>query len=139
MRHIVLAVALVLLIGGTASPHHSAADAYDVTRRVSVSGTVAEVRLVNPHARLSVTVTADGVTQRWAVELPGHFTLVPYWTDTTLASGDGVTVAGWPARDGSHRMFGRSVLTTARTEIMPGVVNRDRYVDEYRRRRESGR
>jgi len=139
MQIATVAVACVVLSGAAMSAHHSPAEPYDVSRRVTVSGTVIETRLMNPHAALSITVTVGGVAQRWDIELPGAFTLTPYWAATTLAAGDRVTVTGWPARDDSRRMFGRSVVTATRVELLPGAVNRDRYVEQYRRERDTGR
>lgn len=136
---ILVVVALVTWTSGTIRSHHSAADIYDVSRRTAITGTVVEARLINPHSDLFITVTAGGTTRRWAIELPGAFTLTPYWTATTLEAGDSVTATGWPARDDSARMFGRSVVTAAGIELMPGSVNRDRYVELYRREREAGR
>jgi hypothetical protein len=81
--------------------HHSAA-MYDATRTIAISGTIKEVRWVNPHASVLVYGTADdkGEPTEWLLETtsPGRLTRLG-WTRTKFNAGDRVIVEIHPLRD----------------------------------------
>src|SRR4051812_12304760 len=88
--------AACLLAAAPAVAHHSPA-AFDMTRQVTIAGTVASFEWANPHAYLSVRDDADGRT--WLIELVSPANLRQYgWTAATLAKGDRVTVTASPSR-----------------------------------------
>jgi uncharacterized protein DUF6152 len=98
---------LVLLFGfGFAPPahaHHGYA-AYDLTKTVSVSGTVAELSLANPHSSVTFDVKDEkGDVNRWAVEFGTLRNLMSQgWTRDTLKPGDGIKLSLHPAKNGAH-------------------------------------
>ncbi len=65
--------------------HHGYA-AYDMTKTVTVTGTVVEMTMANPHSSLTFDVKDE----------KGN------WTRDTLKPGDGVTISLHPAKNGAH-------------------------------------
>ena len=98
---------VVLLFGFGFAPwayaHHGYA-AYDLTKTVTVSGTVAELSLANPHSSVTFDVKNEkGEVARWAVEFGTLRNLISQgWTRDTLKSGDGITLSLHPAKNGAH-------------------------------------
>ncbi len=98
---------LALLAGiGFASPasaHHGYA-AYDMTQTLTLSGTVTEVVLANPHSSLAFDVKDDqGNVTRWAIEFGQLRAVVAQgWTKETLKPGDEIKVSLRPAKNGAH-------------------------------------
>ena len=86
-----------------AHAHHGYA-AYDLTKTVTVSGTVAELSLANPHSSVTFDVKDDkGDVTRWAVEFGTLRNLMSQgWTRDTLKAGDGITLSLHPAKNGAH-------------------------------------
>jgi len=107
MRKIKPVLFLGLLMGfsfaSSLYAHHGYAS-YDMTKTVTVSGTVTEVSLANPHSALAFDVKDEkGVVSRWAVEFGMLRALMAEgWTKETLKIGDGVTVSLHPAKNGAH-------------------------------------
>jgi Family of unknown function (DUF6152) len=90
-----------ILSAGQALAHHSGA-MFDMTKTVTISGTVQEFNWTNPHSSFKVLVTNQaGSEDVWAVEMGGPNNLVREgWKRTTLKPGDKVTVTVRPLRDG---------------------------------------
>jgi Family of unknown function (DUF6152) len=95
--------AVSVLLAFPAAAHHSGA-AFDRNLPVEVSGTVAQVDWLSPHARLHVAVKDEaGASIAWDFELPSPVTLMRRgWARTALKIGDPVTVTGIRARDFPH-------------------------------------
>ena len=86
--------------------HHSAAAAYDESKKVDVQGTVIRVLLKNPHSWVFLEATDEkGQKVEWQIEMAAAASLA--WTPTTLPVGTVVKVTGSPSRaPGSHGMTG---------------------------------
>lgn len=91
---------LTLLASATAAAHHSAAPHFDLSRSITVAGTVTAFRFVNPHSYIDFTErTADGRAVAWRCELPARTSLARLgWTEDLFTPGRQVTVSGAPAR-----------------------------------------
>jgi MYXO-CTERM domain-containing protein len=87
------------LVAATASAHHGIAN-FDVNREIEVTGTVTELRLVNPHSWLHLDVMGDdGRVTQWRCELRGASVLRRSgWTRDMFAAGTTVTITGAPDR-----------------------------------------
>ncbi len=101
----VFLLALLVWIG-FASPafaHHGYA-AYDMTQTLTLTGTVTEVVLANPHSSLAFDVKDDkGNVTRWAIEFGQLRAVVAQgWTRETLKPGDEIKVSLRPAKNGAH-------------------------------------
>ena len=95
-------LAVVILHAAPALSHHSNV-AYEVTKVITVTGTVKEFEWVNPHTWLHLVVEDEkGGKVEWAAEgrAPGIL-LRAGWTRASLKPGEKVTVDMSPAKDGS--------------------------------------
>jgi hypothetical protein len=83
--------------------HHGYAD-YDMKHTVTLTGTVTQFTLANPHSTFAFDVKDDkGEVTHWVVEFGVVRDLVQQgWTDTTLKPGDEVKVTVHPKKDGDH-------------------------------------
>ena len=107
-RGIVAAAVAVALLASTGpvAAHHSAAAAYDETKKVETQGTVTRVLLKNPHSWVFLEGTDEkGQKVEWQIEMAAAASLG--WTPATLPVGTVVKVTGSPSRvPGSHGMTG---------------------------------
>jgi hypothetical protein len=104
--------------------HHGDSGRYE-DKLTTVSGTVVEVQLVNPHSVLILDVTdAAGKVVRWRGELGSAVSLKQIgWTRATLKPGDTVTMTGRRLKNGSPSMTlseGARVLDAAGKELYRG-------------------
>jgi hypothetical protein len=97
-----LCAAVLLLFSTPAYVHHSGA-MFDLTREVTIKGTVTEFNWTNPHTSFKVSVpNPDGTQSIWGVEMNSPNNLVRAgWKRTTIKPGDKVTVKVRPLRDGA--------------------------------------
>src|SRR3954466_9352707 len=99
-----------------AAAHHSFAAEFDITKPVTIAGTVAKIEWTNPHAYLYVDVkdAQSGATTSWEIEMgsPNGLTRLG-WTRTALKPGDAVTIEGSLGRVRPNFAHARSVVMTA--------------------------
>ena len=90
-------------IATTAGAHHSFA-MFDRSRTQTISGTVKEFELINPHGWLRLQVAdANGVQSEWPLEMGGAGQLERFgWTPNAVHPGDKVKAQLHPLRDGSY-------------------------------------
>jgi len=101
----VLLLAVLGWIGfvSSAFAHHGYA-AYDMSQTLTLTGTVTEVALANPHSSLAFDVKDDkGNVTRWAIEFGQLRAVVAQgWTKETLKPGDEIKVSLRPSKNGAH-------------------------------------
>jgi hypothetical protein len=99
--------------------HHSAAAAYDETKRVEAQGTVTKVLVRNPHSWVFLESTDDkGQKIEWQIEMGGAPSMA--WAKDALPIGITVKVAGNPSRAaGSHGITGATFTKTDGTPVGP--------------------
>ena len=121
---VVTCCALLLLSAATARAHHSESlSDFDAKHPVTLVGTVVELRLVNPHSSIVFEAKDEqGNVRRWHIELASAASLRRAgWDDEKLKSGQGITVVGAPAKDGSPAVSAqheaRITLTDSNTVI----------------------
>ena len=97
----VLAAVATLLAAEPATAHHSAA-MFDLTKTETVQGVVKEYQWTNPHGFLFVTVQDPaGKAVEYSIELTSPNLLMRRgWRPSSLKTGDKVTFAINPFRDG---------------------------------------
>lgn len=91
--------------------HHGTA-AFDVSKMVTVTGTVTDFQYVNPHVQVYFDVKNDkGEMEKWQGELTAPNKLNRAgWTRHTLKPGDMITVTGNQAKGGIHTMWIRKMI-----------------------------
>jgi hypothetical protein len=95
-----------LLGPGAGLAHHGDAGRYE-DEPITVTGTVVEFRLVNPHSVLIVAVKDEqGNVVEWHGELgsPNILSKTWGWTRDTFKIGDTVTMTGRPLKSGAPYM-----------------------------------
>ena len=100
------AIFLLLSLGGLASAHHGFVSWYDMSRSVTIKGTVTGFDWTNPHSYIYMDVKNEkGAVEAWRIELgaPGMLGRVG-WRRDTLKPGDEITAIGNPAKDGKPLM-----------------------------------
>jgi hypothetical protein len=99
--------------------HHSAAAAYDETKKVEAQGAVTKILVRNPHSWVFLESTDDkGEKIEWQIEMGGVPSMA--WVKDGLPIGMVVKVAGHPSRaPGTHGITGATFAKTDGTPIGP--------------------
>jgi Family of unknown function (DUF6152) len=85
-----------------AAAHHSVAETFDISKEITVGGTVTKIEWTNPHARFWMEARDnDGKVTNWELELPPPNALKRSLGLDFIKPGDQVTVNLWRAKDGS--------------------------------------
>lgn len=97
-----LLAASLSFAAGSVSAHHSFAT-FDMTKQVTVTGTVREFQWQNPHIWIYVVVKEGAKSEEWEVEGGSLVGLKREgWSKEAFKPGDKVTITMHPKRDGSH-------------------------------------
>jgi hypothetical protein len=116
MRYVVFSLlamsVFVLLAVAPVAAHHVISGKFDPAKPVTLRGSVTKVDWLNPHAHIYMDVPgAAGAVANWAIELESVVDLQNSgWNRDTLKLGDGITVQGISARDGSRQAWGNSIV-----------------------------
>ena len=125
--HLGFTVGMCVLLPCFVSAHHSISVEYDMHRQGTIQGVVSEIWFKNPHVRYYLSVTDDqGVETVWNAHGHNPVTLVRTgWMLETIQVGDHISMTGDLTRDGSPKMFIRTVeLADGRVLIShPGADN----------------
>jgi hypothetical protein len=105
-NNIGLMLAAALLLAATSLwAHHSPSAEFDMTKRITVSGTLTKVDWINPHITLAMDVKNEsGKVESWSFESnpPAWFRRVGVGrADLAKAIGQMVTAEGVRSKDGS--------------------------------------
>lgn len=119
-----ISVALALPVGFllTVAPvaaHHSAAAAYDETKRVEAQGTVTKILVRNPHSWVFLESADDkGQKTEWQIEMGGAPSMA--WAKDAMPIGTVVKVVGHPSRaPGTHGITGATFAKADGTPVGP--------------------
>src|SRR5215831_11498713 len=92
----------ILLSAFVASAQHTAAAKFDLTKPLTLKGTVTQLDWSNPYVHVLLKVPGSPRPVLWAVELDSAISLARNgWSQSNLQIGDAITVQGLSARDGS--------------------------------------
>jgi Family of unknown function (DUF6152) len=122
MKTTIKAVALICLNASvltTACPvhaHHSFAAEYDVSKPITLTGTITKIEWTNPHIFIYLNVPDEqtNAVVNWTLEMGGPNALLRLgWKRDSLKVGDAVTVEGSLAKNGSPLVNAKSIVMTA--------------------------
>lgn len=114
-------LAFLVSIAGTAFAHHGTAN-YDMTKVVTLKGTVTDFQFINPHTLILFDVKNDkGVVEHWQAEAtsPNHLVRTG-WTKDIIKAGDQITISGFRAKNGSTVMRFQKMVLANGQEIVEG-------------------
>ena len=109
-----LAVALTgtLLALGTAPlrGHHAFSAEFDVTKPLTLKGTLSKWEMINPHSWFHIDVKGpDGTVTEWMIEGGSPNTLIRLGvTKYTVKIGTELTIEGYQAKEASNKAVGRN-------------------------------
>lgn len=119
---VLLAVLISLLsFSVSAFAHHGTAN-YDMTKVVTVKGTVTDFQFINPHTLILFDVKNDkGDIEHWQAEAtsPNHLVRAG-WSKDIIKAGDQITISGFRAKNGSTVMRFQKMVLANGQEISEG-------------------
>lgn len=102
----IIAVALGFLLGLPVMAHHSVSGQFDVSKTVTLTGTVDKVSWVNPHIYVHLRVEEEGESAVWRLgTVPVSMARAAGISKKSLmGEGKPVTITAYPARDGTAHL-----------------------------------
>src|SRR5436305_11075121 len=95
-------IALIAAITSVSAQHTLAAK-FDLTKPLTLKGTVTQIDWANPYVHVLMKVPGTGTSRPtlWAVELDSSALVLSQkgWTEAALPLGETITVQGFAARD----------------------------------------
>ena len=111
----------LLVVSGPTFAHHGTAN-YDMTKVVTLKGTVTDFQFINPHTLILFDVKNEkGLVEHWQAEAtsPNHLVRAG-WTKNIVKSGDEITISGFRAKNGSTVMRFQKMVLANGQEITEG-------------------
>lgn len=114
-----LGIMAALVIAAPLAAHHGTA-AFEVSKDLTLRGTVTDWLWVNPHCFLKFDAMDDtGTVRNWAVEAENTTAMRPRgWTRTSFKAGDVVTVTLQPIKSGAPVGRIRTVMLSDGTMLL---------------------
>jgi hypothetical protein len=112
-----LAAAAAVGLAVPAAAHHSAA-IFNFRATVTKTGTVKEIRVINPHTHIIMSITDDSGTRDWSFE--GHSASNFYragFTRGSVKAGDRISITFAPMRDGHDGGYIVAFTTASGTRV----------------------
>jgi len=119
----------VLLSTASLWAHHAASAAYDVSKKVTLAGTISKLEWKNPHIFYYIDVKDQaGKVTTWAIEGSTPNQLYRNgWRKKDLNIGDTVTLKdSSPARDGAKKAYGGKLTLADGRTVFSGSAAEDR-------------
>jgi hypothetical protein len=120
VQRLVLVLAGVAIVAAPLSAHHGRGRAYDMQKRLTLNGTVSQVKWQNPHVLIFIDVKDEaGKVVRWGFENSNVHTLAAQgYNRNTLKVGQPVTAIVNPASNGEPLGIVVKVILADGKEIM---------------------
>ena len=123
MKRIVFVVLTVIgcatMFSGSATAHHGVAG-YDMTKTITLHGTVTKFEWSNPHVVVYLDAKNEGgEMQHWTIEFAAPVHMVRAgWSKNVMKTGDDIVIDTHPSRNGAP-----VGITSTITFILKTVVN----------------
>jgi uncharacterized protein DUF6152 len=119
MLVVLAAVGSLVMFSGSAMAHHGVAG-YDMTKTITVRGTVSKFDWSNPHVVVYVDAKNEsGEMQHWTIEFASPVHMVRAgWSKSSMKTGDDITIDTHPSRNGAPVGISSTI-----TFILKVVVN----------------
>ena len=116
---VLAALGILALFSGPAMAHHGVAG-YDMTKTITLHGTVTKFDWSNPHVVVYVDAKNDsGELQHWTIEFASPVHMVRAgWSKNVMKPGDDIVIETHPSRNGAP-----VGITSTITFILKTVVN----------------
>jgi hypothetical protein len=116
-----IALTLTLLACAAGAYAHHGAEAYDMGKKITLKGVIANFEWTNPHSQVHLDVTDDkGNVTHWNFETqPPSILTHAGWTKNSLKSGDQVTLVAHPVKNGALVGIVMSVMLPSGEELTP--------------------
>ena len=116
---VMAALGSLMLFSGAALAHHGVAG-YDMTRMITLHGTVTKFDWSNPHVVVFVDAKNDtGQMQNWTIEFAAPVHMVRAgWSKNAMKPGDDIVIDTHPSRNGAPVGISSTI-----TFILKVVVN----------------
>ncbi|MBM3821196.1 MAG: hypothetical protein FJW14_19565 [Acidimicrobiia bacterium] len=104
------------------SAHHSFPTEFDVSKPLTLKGTLVKWEMINPHSWFHVEVKGpEGRAVVWMVEGGSPNQLIRLGvTKNTVAPGTALVIDGYRARDGSNKIVGRNITLSDGKRLFMG-------------------
>jgi uncharacterized protein DUF6152 len=116
---VLAALGILVLFSGPAMAHHGVAG-YDMTKTITLHGTVTKFDWSNPHVVVYLDAKNDaGEMQHWTIEFASPVHMVRAgWSKSSMKTGDDISIDTHPSRNGAP-----VGITSTITFILKTVVN----------------
>ncbi len=116
---VLAAVGSLVMFSGSVMAHHGVAG-YDLTKTITLHGTVTKFDWSNPHVVVYVDAKNDaGEMQHWTIEFASPVHMVRAgWTKNAMKAGDDIAIDTHPSRNGAPVGISSTI-----TFILKTVVN----------------
>jgi len=115
----IIAAFFVLIAGISLVAAHHSTTMFDYSKTMTITGTVVELRWVNPHVTLAVngSLNEGDAATNWLMEMtsPGNLVRAGGWRRDAVKAGDKVEVVFFPLRDAEKKGGALKKLTVLTT------------------------
>jgi Family of unknown function (DUF6152) len=111
----------LLVTSGPALAHHGSRALYNMSKQVTLTGTVTYFAWQNPHVYVLFDVKdSDGHVAHWGAETysPTVLERDDGWSQSTLKHGQEITITVWPAKTGALRGYISKVVIDGKTYVI---------------------
>lgn len=122
--HFFMLTVTLLIVAASTFAHHGTAN-YDMTKVVTVKGTVTDFQFINPHALILFDVKNEkGEVEHWQAEAtsPNHLVRAG-WSKDIVKAGDQITISGWRAKNGATILRFQKMILANGQEVQEGGVD----------------